>query len=175
MRPRGAVPACAWVCPCWSAGKSPGTRQLRRWQDFLLKLGAKPGAGSGPFTPKPPFWDKPGFLIYTASAADPEAEEQRFVSAAPDVYAGIKKQLDQSRRTVTRTDYEVDFAEVRGAVPCAVCFLRGPSLIMGPLPAALIRVPCTPRCGQVYNKLTSLGAKFDKNAYLYRVPIQAIA
>lgn len=29
-------------------------------QQWLLKLGAKPDAGSGPFTPKPPFWEKPG-------------------------------------------------------------------------------------------------------------------
>lgn len=107
-------------------------------REYLLTLGAKPGAGSGPFTPKPPFWDKPGFLVWTAAAENPEAEEERFVAALPDVYAGYKKSFDQSRRTVTRTDYEVDFAET-------------------------------------YNKLTSLGAKFNKNAYLYRVPIQAIA
>eukprot|EP00983_Pelagomonas_calceolata_P009189 297393-Pelagomonas_calceolata.AAC.3 len=34
--------------------------QLSCLQEWLLKLGAKPGAGAGPLTPKPPFWEKPG-------------------------------------------------------------------------------------------------------------------
>lgn len=36
---------------------------IRAW---LTQLGAKPGAGSGPFTPKPPFWEQPGFVLWCA-------------------------------------------------------------------------------------------------------------
>ena len=42
-------------------------------------------------------------MIWTAAADDPEAEEQRFVAAKPDVYSGYKREFDTSRRTVTRT------------------------------------------------------------------------
>lgn len=104
---------------------------------YLLQLGTKPGAGTGPFDPKPLFWDKPGFLIWTAAALDPAAEEARFVAAFPDVYTGIKRGFDISRKTVTRTDYEVDFAAI-------------------------------------FNKLCRLGATFNPDAYLYRVPFKSI-
>ena len=50
-------------------------------QAYLLALGAKPT--SGPFPAKAPFWEKPGFLVWTAAATDPAAEEARFVAADP--------------------------------------------------------------------------------------------
>lgn len=71
-------------------------------QKFLLQLGAKPGYTPGPFSAKPPFWERPGFVMWTAAALDPAAEEERFVAANPD-YASIKKSYDISRVTVTRT------------------------------------------------------------------------
>jgi len=108
--------------------------EIREW---LLKLGAKPGAGAGPLTPKPPFWEKPGYLIWTAAADDSAAEAARLASANPQAFEGIKKNYDRSRATYTRTDYEVDFAVV-------------------------------------YNKLCNLGAKFDSNAYLSRIPVRSL-
>ena len=51
---------------------------------------------------------KPGFLVWTAGASDPAAEEARFAAASP-VYEDIKRAYDRSRDTVSRTDYEVDF------------------------------------------------------------------
>lgn len=68
---------------------------------YLKALGAKPS--SGPFAPKAAFWEKPGFLIWTAAATNPEEEEARFAAANPE-YAAIKKNYDTSRRTVTRTN-----------------------------------------------------------------------
>jgi hypothetical protein len=80
-------------------------------QQYLRKLGAKSGSDSGPFSAKPPFWEKPGFVLWTAAALDPAAEEARFVAAAPDAYSGIKRSYDTSRASTTRTNYEVDFSE----------------------------------------------------------------
>ena len=45
---------------------------------------------------------QPGFVIWTAAALDPAAEEARFAAASP-VYADIKKEYDVSRKSVTRT------------------------------------------------------------------------
>ncbi len=67
-----------------------------------MKLGAKPDAGSGPFTPKAPFWERPGFTIWTAAAVDPAAEEKRFVEAFPDVYA-VSEGCDTQIYTHTHT------------------------------------------------------------------------
>ncbi len=90
------------------------------FQASLNKLGVKPGAGTGPFDPKPPFWEKPGYLLWCTAAVDPEAEEARFAAAAP-VYADVKKNYDQSRRTITRTS-EVQGIRVR--VNCTDGLLR---------------------------------------------------
>lgn len=105
----------------------PPDAPVEEIQTYLLGLGSKPGGG--PFAPKPPFWEKPGFLIWTAAHPDPAAEEERF-AAFSSQYAGIKKDYDVSRKTVTRTNYEMDFIDV-------------------------------------YNKLYSLGATFNPNAYLH--------
>ncbi|KAG2487467.1 hypothetical protein HYH03_013889 [Edaphochlamys debaryana] len=75
----------------------------------FAKLGVVPGASSGPFAAKPPFWERPTFLLWTAAAADPPAEEARFASELPDKYGSIKTMYERSRLTTTRTDYEVDF------------------------------------------------------------------
>jgi L-ascorbate peroxidase len=72
-------------------------------QQYFLQLGAKPGAGGGPFSAKPPFWERPHFVLWTAAALDPAAEEERLLAAAPDAYKGAKGTYDRSRRTVTRT------------------------------------------------------------------------
>ncbi|KAK9810280.1 hypothetical protein WJX72_007826 [[Myrmecia] bisecta] len=115
------------------AGRIPGDdASLDEIHAYLTALGNKnPEGGFG--KPKPPFWERPSFVLWTAAQADPEAAEQRF-SADPR-YAGYKKKYDMSRRTVTRSEYEVDFAEY-------------------------------------FYKLANLGAKFDKDAYLYSTVIQ---
>lgn len=102
---------------------------------FMGKLGAKPGGGGGPFAPKAPFWERPAFVVWPAAQLEPEKEEQRLAAADP-AFAEFKKKYDISKRTVTRTDYEVDFAEY-------------------------------------YNRLTSLGATFESDAYLHPIPLQA--
>uniref|UniRef100_A0A383W9J5 Plant heme peroxidase family profile domain-containing protein n=1 Tax=Tetradesmus obliquus TaxID=3088 RepID=A0A383W9J5_TETOB len=77
---------------------------------FMGKLGVKEGsAGAGPFTPKPPFWERPTFFIWPAAAKDPAAEEARFAAEDPANFAGVKRDMDRSRGTLTRTDYEVEF------------------------------------------------------------------
>ncbi|KAK9812426.1 hypothetical protein WJX73_009908 [Symbiochloris irregularis] len=60
------------------------------------------------FQAKPLFWERPAFLLWTAAQKDPEKEEQRWVAADPQ-YKDIKKDYDSSRKSVTRTNYEVDF------------------------------------------------------------------
>eukprot|EP00892_Ulva_mutabilis_P005537 jgi/Ulvmu1/3355/UM156_0012.1 len=74
---------------------------------FMLQLGAKPGS-SGPFAPKPPFWERVSFVLLGRIADDPQAKELQ-LAADSDVFAGFKKSYDLSRNTVTRTNYEVDF------------------------------------------------------------------
>lgn len=78
-------------------------------QAFMEKLGVAPGAnvGGGFFSPKPPFWERPTLVLWAAAASDPAAEEERFVAAEPSIFKGYKQNYDRSRKTVTRTDYEV--------------------------------------------------------------------
>eukprot|EP01023_Acetabularia_acetabulum_P022476 TRINITY_DN220_c0_g2_i2.p1 TRINITY_DN220_c0_g2~~TRINITY_DN220_c0_g2_i2.p1 ORF type:complete len:370 (-),score=60.81 TRINITY_DN220_c0_g2_i2:211-1248(-) len=78
-------------------------------REFLFNLGRKEGEGEGFFSKKPPFWERPGFVIYTATRDDPAAAEQEFANY-DQVYADLKLSYDRSRKTITRTDYEVDFA-----------------------------------------------------------------
>ncbi|GIL48968.1 hypothetical protein Vafri_5468 [Volvox africanus] len=80
---------------------------------FMEKLGVPPGSnvGSGLFSAKPPFWERPTLVLWTAAAADPAASEERFVAADPAAFKGYKQNYDRSRKTVTRTDYEVDFID----------------------------------------------------------------
>lgn len=76
-------------------------------QSYLSSLGNKNPGESGPFTPKPPFWERYGFLVWTASQPDPAKAEEK-LATIPE-YAVWKKEYDRSRRTVTRNDYEIDF------------------------------------------------------------------
>ncbi|EFJ45738.1 hypothetical protein VOLCADRAFT_105827 [Volvox carteri f. nagariensis] len=82
-------------------------------KSFMEKLGVAPGSnvGSGLFSAKPPFWERPTLVLWTAAAADPAAEEERFVAQDPAAFKGYKQNYDRSRKTVTRTDYEVDFID----------------------------------------------------------------
>ncbi|KAL6762520.1 heme peroxidase [Haematococcus lacustris] len=104
---------------------------------FMLALGAKPGAGANPFSPKAPFWERPAFLLWTASAPDPEAEEQRFAEAFPDPFKDIKRSFDISRRTVTRTDYEVDFAAAYNKL-CGLGAKINPTAYLYPVPIQIV-------------------------------------
>ena len=50
-------------------------------------------------TPKPLFWAKPGFLMWTAGAEDPAAEEARLAAADPE-FAQAKADFDASRKSL---------------------------------------------------------------------------
>jgi hypothetical protein len=92
-----ASPLCAAACmqgwhgaprcplsapaPCPPSARRPAPLPCDRTQAFLLALGAKPA--DGPFAAKAPFWEKPGFVLWTAAADDSAAEEARFVAADP--------------------------------------------------------------------------------------------
>eukprot|EP00798_Chlamydomonas_sp_ICE-L_P010122 gene10122-8022_t len=76
--------------------------------DIKSALASLGKADPSPFAPKPPFWDKPAYLVWCGGAKDEAGEEARFVAADP-AFASIKKSYDVSRATVTRTNYEVDF------------------------------------------------------------------
>eukprot|EP01025_Chloroclados_australasicus_P016354 TRINITY_DN1816_c0_g1_i1.p1 TRINITY_DN1816_c0_g1~~TRINITY_DN1816_c0_g1_i1.p1 ORF type:complete len:347 (-),score=44.86 TRINITY_DN1816_c0_g1_i1:341-1381(-) len=82
---------------------------VKEIRDFLFNLGRKEGEGEGFFSKKPPFWERPGFVIYSATRDDPAAAENAFAEY-DKIYADLKLQYDRSRGTITRTDYEVDFA-----------------------------------------------------------------
>jgi len=73
-------------------------------RSFLLQLGAKPEGGFGY---KPPFYERPGFLMYTAAQPDPTKAEE-YLATEPE-FAVWKDNYDKSRKTLTRTNYEVDF------------------------------------------------------------------
>lgn len=58
----------------------------------------------------------PAVVLWTASASDPDAEAERFAKANPQAYQGIKVGYERSKKTYTRTDYEVrGCAWLRGA------------------------------------------------------------
>ena len=63
---------------------------------FLTSLGTQKAGG------KPLFWERPGFLLWTAAAGDGAAEEARLAAGDPG-YAAAKEMYDRSRRTVSRT------------------------------------------------------------------------
>ncbi|CAL5222505.1 g4879 [Coccomyxa viridis] len=94
------------------AGRFPDlyTASPQEVQGFLSTLGTKAGSTGGLFAPKPLFWERPAFVIWTAAQPDPAKAEQAWADAN-DTYKGLKLKYDRSRDTVTRTDYEVDFID----------------------------------------------------------------
>eukprot|EP00208_Stichococcus_sp_RCC1054_P005852 CAMPEP_0206144858 /NCGR_PEP_ID=MMETSP1473-20131121/25656_1 /ASSEMBLY_ACC=CAM_ASM_001109 /TAXON_ID=1461547 /ORGANISM="Stichococcus sp, Strain RCC1054" /LENGTH=349 /DNA_ID=CAMNT_0053540851 /DNA_START=116 /DNA_END=1165 /DNA_ORIENTATION=- len=82
-------------------------------------------AGGGPFGGKSKFWPRVSYVLW--DAAHPEADEQ--LGADPE-FATWKKKYDRSKGTVTRTEYEVDFAEFTdrltnlGTTPLANAYLQ---------------------------------------------------
>lgn len=68
-------------------------------QAFFNKLGneSKGGFGAG----KPPFWERPTFLLWSGAQPDPAAAEASL--AADEDFKNWKTKYDRSRRTVTRT------------------------------------------------------------------------
>lgn len=74
-------------------------------KNFFNKLGneSKGGFGAG----KAPFWERPAFVLWTGAQPDPAAAEESL--AKDDDFKSWKNKYDRSRRTVTRTEYEVDF------------------------------------------------------------------
>lgn len=87
--------------------------------------GVKPG---GLFTGKPPFYMS-AYLLWMLQSKDQEAEGVRLAAAVP-AFASAKTNIDGSKRTTTRVNYEVGTIEA-------------------------------------WEKLTRLGAKIDRDAYLY--------
>lgn len=71
-------------------------------QEFLAKLGTASGGGGGLFAPKPLFWERPAFVLWTAAQPDPVKAEEEFAAADPE-WANLKVKYDRSRATVTRT------------------------------------------------------------------------
>jgi len=89
-------------------GMDASTEEIKAW---LNKLGNRtPDAAPGPFTPKAPFWERPGYLIWTAGQLDPKAAEAKLADG-DKVFAEFKAKYDRSKQTVTRTDFEVDFID----------------------------------------------------------------
>lgn len=76
---------------------------------ITVDVRAAGSAGAGPFTPKPPFWERPAFFIWPAAAQDPAAEEARWVAEDPANFTGAKKDCDRSRGTLTRTGEASEF------------------------------------------------------------------
>jgi len=107
-----------------------GAASTEEIKTFFKQLGAKPDAGSGPFTPKPPFWVKPLLALYPTTQGNIEAAEAKLAKDDPQAFASYQADYDRSRKTLTRTEYEVDFINA-------------------------------------FTKLSDLGAKFEKDAYLY--------
>ncbi|GFR53080.1 hypothetical protein Agub_g15788, partial [Astrephomene gubernaculifera] len=97
----------------------PADAPVSEIKSYLFALGVKPdqkpSSAGNPlaalFAPRPTFWERPSLVLWTAAAADPAAEEARFVAEDGAAFAGAKTNYDRSRRTVTRTDYEVDFID----------------------------------------------------------------
>lgn len=71
-------------------------------QSFMSQLGEKPSDSPSFLRSKPLFWERPTFVLYTALADDPAAEEERFAAANPEL-ANLKRKYDLSRKTFTRT------------------------------------------------------------------------
>lgn len=76
-------------CPCRLAPPSPIC--LSPAQAFAATLGAKPGASSGFLAAKPPIWERPAFVLWTAGAANPAVEEARWVSEDPATFKSVKE------------------------------------------------------------------------------------
>ena len=71
-------------------------------QDFLYQLGNKTPEGglSAFFSGKPPFYERPGFVVWTYAQPDPAKAEAKL--GADSRFAGYKSQYDRSRETLTR-------------------------------------------------------------------------
>ena len=85
------------------------TASAEEIQAFMGKLGVKDGSLDGPFAARAPFWERPTFLLWSASTKDAAASEEAFGQL--EGFASWKAKYDKSRATTYRDDYEIDFAE----------------------------------------------------------------
>ena len=71
-------------------------------QDFLLQLGntTPEGGLKAFFSGKPPFYERPGFLVWTYAQPNPAKAEAKL--GADPRFAPYKTQYDRSRETLTR-------------------------------------------------------------------------
>ncbi len=78
---------------------------------FFGRLGARPDGT--PSSGRGLMWERPAFLAWSASLppAEAGAEEARLAGANAE-FAGTKARADLSRATASRTDFEVDLADV---------------------------------------------------------------
>jgi hypothetical protein len=67
----------------------------RRCLRSCPSLGVKEGEGSGPFAAKAPFWERPTFLLWTASTGDAAASEEAFGQL--DGFASWKSEVRQEQ------------------------------------------------------------------------------
>jgi len=68
------------------------------------------GNGGNPFAKQAPWGGLRGFIAWTSGAADPFAEEDR-IAPAEKFWQSIQVDLVRSRKTTTRTTYEVAYME----------------------------------------------------------------
>ena len=52
-----------------------------KMQSFLSTLGTAAGSSGGLFAPKPLFWERPAFVIWTAAQPEPAKAEQAWADA----------------------------------------------------------------------------------------------
>lgn len=91
-------------------------------KDFFALLGAKP-VNAGPFGPSLPlFWQRPAFLLWSASVPEDKAEEvEAKLAAADPLFAEAKKKYDRDRATFSRTSFEVDLIEAFSTLASSKC------------------------------------------------------
>lgn len=105
-------------------------------QSFLSTLGTAAGSSGGLFAPKPLFWERPAFVIWTAAQPDAAKAEQAWADADP-AYKGLKLKYDRSRDTVTRTGARpksVSLSDLLPSAPAAAAHMlyRLTYLLTGP-------------------------------------------
>lgn len=91
---------------------------------FFNKLGVKDANDyGGPFSKKPPFYERVSFLFWTAAQPDPAAAEAKL--AEDPVFRQYKEKYDRSRAQTFRLDYEIDFSDYLKRLTDMATFEKG--------------------------------------------------
>lgn len=91
-------------------------------KEFFAQLGAKPPS-AGPFGPALPlFWQRPAFLLWSASVPEDRADEvEAKLAAADPLFVESKKKYDRDRATFSRTGFEFDLIEAFATLASSRC------------------------------------------------------